>query len=241
MIYTENFKIGLKDIGKNNKIKNRAILECLEDIGGYHSDIAGYGVNQIEETQLSWILLDWKLEVKNRPRYGEKLEIHTWARGINKFFTYRDYEIYNQNGEKCAIATSKWVLMNISNGKLERITDNIMEEYHPEEQQVFTEELDKIKIPTEYSSKIEYIVKRKDIDLNKHMHNLYYLDLAYETLPEEIYEQRPFNKVRIVYKKEIKLGEKIYCYYIKEKNKNVITIKSEDNNTIHAVIELEQL
>lgn len=238
MIYTENFKIGLKDIGKNNKIKNRAILECLEDIGGYHSDTAGYGVNQIEETQLSWILLDWKLEVKGRPTYGDELEIHTWARGINKFFTYRDYEIYNQNGELCAIATSKWVLMNISNGKLERITEEIMEKYHPEEKQVFSEELDKIKIPPEFSSKIEYTVKRKDIDLNKHMHNLYYLDLAYETLPEEVYEQRPYNNVRIVYKKEIKLGEKVYCYFTEYNNKNVVVIKSGDNNTIHAVIEL---
>ena len=26
MIYTENFKMSLKDIGKQNKIKNRAIL-----------------------------------------------------------------------------------------------------------------------------------------------------------------------------------------------------------------------
>ena len=29
MIYTENFKMSLKDIGKQNKIKNRAILEIL--------------------------------------------------------------------------------------------------------------------------------------------------------------------------------------------------------------------
>ena len=32
MIYKEKFKLGLKDIGKGNKIKNRAILECLENI-----------------------------------------------------------------------------------------------------------------------------------------------------------------------------------------------------------------
>ena len=38
MIYTENFKMGLKDIGKDNKIKNRAILEFLENIGAYQSD-----------------------------------------------------------------------------------------------------------------------------------------------------------------------------------------------------------
>ncbi len=238
MIFKENFKIGLKDIGKNNKLKNKAILECLEDIGGYHSDIAGYGVNQIEKTQLSWIILEWKLQVKKRPTYGDKLEIHTWARGINKFFTFRDYKIYNKNGELCVIATSKWVLINIANGKLERITDEVMTKYQPEEKQVFSEELDKVNIPTEFNSKLEYIVTRKDIDLNKHMHNLYYLDLAYETLPEDVYEQRPFSNVRIVYKKEIKLGDKVYCYFTKTGYKNVVVIKSEDNNIVHAVMEL---
>lgn len=30
MIYTEKFKIPLKDIGKDNKIKNRAVLEILK-------------------------------------------------------------------------------------------------------------------------------------------------------------------------------------------------------------------
>ena len=50
MIYKEKFKLGLKDIGKNNKIKNRAILECLENIGAYHSDIAGYGANDAKRT-----------------------------------------------------------------------------------------------------------------------------------------------------------------------------------------------
>ena len=38
MIYKETFKPGLKDIGKDNKIKNKAILEFLENIAAYHSD-----------------------------------------------------------------------------------------------------------------------------------------------------------------------------------------------------------
>ncbi len=238
MIYKDKFKIGLKDIGKDNKIKNRAILEFLEDIGGYHSDIAGYGVNNIEETKLTWILLDWKLEVIDRPTYGTELEIHTWGRGMNKYFTYRDYEIYDQNGKLCAKATSKWTLINITNRKLERLTEEIMEKYHPEEHMVFSEELKKIDAPEEIISTLEYTVIRKDIDLNKHMHNLYYLDLAYEALPEDVYEKRPFNNVRIVYKKEIKLGDKVKCHYSKRDNKNIVVIKSEDNETMHSIIEL---
>ena len=239
MIYKEKFKMGLKDIGKENKIKNRAILEYLENIGSYHSDLAGFGANDTQRTKVTWILLDWKLKVLDRPKYGEILEIHTWGREMCKFFTYRDFEIYNCKGELCAIATSKWALVNIENGKLERITENVIDIYKPEEKNVFFEEkLDKLKEPEEYISYINYDVKRKDIDLNKHMHNLYYLDLAYEALPDNIYEQKTFDNVRIMYKKEIKLGENVICKYAKKDNKHIIVVKSEEGKNLNAIIEL---
>ena len=45
------------------------------------------------------------------------------------------------------------------------------------------------------------------------MHNLNYLDLANEALPEEIYKEGKLNDIRITYKKEIKLGEIVKCKY----------------------------
>ena len=206
MTFIENFKMGLTDIEKDNKIKNIAILKMLENIGSYHSDIAGYGTNDIPIKKLSWILLDWKLKVIKRPTYGETLEIHTWARVANKFFTYRDFEIYDGNKNLCAIATSKWTLINIEEGKMSKITEDVINSYKPEEKEVFEKEkLEKLQEPKEFISSIKYEIKRKDIDINKHMHNLYYLDLAYEALPEEVYNTNIFDNVRIMYKKEIKL------------------------------------
>ena len=206
MTFIENFKMGLTDIEKDNKIKNIAILKMLENIGSYHSDIAGYGTNDIPIKKLSWILLDWKLKVIKRPTYGETLEIHTWARVANKFFTYRDFEIYDGNKNLCAIATSKWTLINIEEGKMSKITEEVINSYKPEEKEVFEKEkLEKLQEPKEFISSIKYEIKRKDIDINKHMHNLYYLDLAYEALPEDVYNTNIFDNVRIMYKKEIKL------------------------------------
>ena len=240
MIYTEKFKIPLKDIGKDNKIKNRAVLEILENIACYHSDLVGYCVNNIKETKVTWILLDWKLKVINRPTYGQVLTVNTWGKGMNKFFTYRDYEIYDNNNNLCAIATSKWALIDTEKGKMSRLTENIINAYKPEKKTVFEENsLDKVKIPEEFSNTIKYEVIRKDIDINKHMHNLYYLDLAYEALPDEIYNKRPFDYVRITYKKEIKLGEKVNCKYVEQDGKYVIVIKSEDETVIHAIVELQ--
>lgn len=244
MIFSEKFKIQLKDIGKENYIKNIGILEILENIGTHHSDLAGYGPNSIEEKGVSWILLDWKIQVLKRPKYGEILDVNTWGRTIGgeikKAYTYRDFEIYDEQNNLCVIGTSKWALIKIETGRIVKLESEIIEKYEIEDKNVFNiDELDKIKAPETFSNEIKYKVSRRDIDLNGHMHNLYYLNLAYEVLPEEVYEKRPYDNVRIQYKKEIKLGDIIKCKYTFCDDEHIITISSEDDTKIHSIIILK--
>ena len=70
------------------------------------------------------------------------------------------------------------------------------------------------------------------------MHNLYYLDLAYEVLPEDIYQNAELNHIEIMYKKEITLHDTVTCHYSYENEKHVITIKSKDDTILHAIIQL---
>lgn len=240
MIYKEKFKIGLKDVWKGEEISNIAILEYLENIAAYHSDSVGYGVNTTKQTNLNWLLLDWKVKVLKRPKYGQELEIHTWSRKIEKFYAYRDFEVYDEQMNLCVIATSKWLLVNSKTGKISRVDSEMAEKYQSEsDRSVFkSEEITKINIPENFENKIIYQVQRRDIDVIGHMHNLYYLDIAYEALPKEIYEKRPFDNVRIMYKKETKLGEKVVAKYSNVGGKNVIVIQSEDEKVLHSIVEL---
>lgn len=240
MIYREEFKIQSKDIGKGNCIKNRGILEIFENIATHHSDLVGYGPNDIETTHIAWILLDWKLQVIKRPRYGQVLNVNTWGRtiggSIKKAYTYRDFEIYDEENNLCVIATSKWVVINAETGKLLKIEDDVIKKYEIEDKNVFNiDELDKIKSQEFCSNEIVYKVSRRDIDLNGHMHNLYYLDLAYEVLPEEVYEMRPFDNVRIQYKRELKIGDIVKCKYTFDNNQHIISI-CDEKDKIHAVV-----
>ncbi len=241
MIYKEKVKIGLKDVWKGNKVSNKAILEFLENVAAYHSDMVGYGINTSEETGVSWILLDWKVKVIKRPEYGKTLDIHTWSRKILKFYAYRDFEIYDDENNLCVIATSKWLLINNKTGKIEKVEEKMANSYESEtSKSVFEEhDIEKLKAPLHYENSIIYQTRRKDIDIIGHMHNLYYLDLAYEAMPEEAYNMRPFDEIRIMYKKEIKLGEIVNCKYSYENNKHIIVIQSEDEKTLHAIIELK--
>ena len=240
MILENEYTVKLSEIGKENKVTNKAILSYLEDIGGIHSNIAGYGVFEIAQTNLSWILLGWRLQVIRRPKYAEKVKIKTWSKGVVKFYTYRDFEIYDEQGNLIIKASSKWVLLDIEKGKIVRIGPEIMDKYQPEtEMAVFdTNEFDKFKEPEEYQYEKEYTVRRADIDVNNHMHNLNYIELANEALPEETYRGALFNDVRITYKKEIKIGETVKCKYVFKDNQHIVVVKSGDEKTIHAIIEM---
>ena len=98
----------------------------------------------------------------------------------------------------------------------------------------------KMREPEEYQAEAEYKVRKADIDVNNHMHNLNYVDLANEALPEDVYNNGNLNNIRITYKKEIKLGETVKCKYSCVNGKHFVVVKSQDEKAIHALIELSE-
>lgn len=241
MAFIENeFHLTIRDINDKTELTNKAILSFFEDIGGYHSDLAGYGLKDIERTKLSWVLLHWKVQVLKRVKYGEcpTLKVKTWSRGSKLACCLRDYEIYDSNGELCVVATSKWALIHLEKG-LMKLTDEILDKYTTETKTYFSDfDFKKLQEPTSFSNTYSYTVSRRDLDINNHMHNLNYLDLAYETLPENVYKNNDFKNFEIMYKNGAFLNSKLKCFYSEVENKHFVTIKSEDLKTLHCIIKL---
>lgn len=240
--FEHNFEIGLKDVEKYNKLSNKAILSFFEDAGAYHSDSINFGLNDIVNTHLSWVLLGWKVKVLKRPVYGDKLHIKTWARSPEKFSTYRDFEVYNQNNELAIIATSKWVLVNTETGRISAIPEDVINNYKPDTKSVFSDsesEIKKLSDSKKYSQEINYTVTRPQIDVNKHLHNIFYLDIANEALPENIYENNLFDNFEIMYKKQIRLHDTVKSCYCLDEDTHKVVIKSLDDKKIHAIVILK--
>ncbi len=237
-IFEHDFDFNIRDIDKNTELTNKAILGFFEDIGGYQSDIAGYGLKDIEKTKLSWVLLHWKIKVLKRMKYGDEIHVKTWSRGAIRACCYRDFEIFNSKGELCVIATSRWALIHLEKG-LMRLTNELVEKYQTEDKCVFESfTFDKLKEPENSLLTFKYTIQRRDIDINNHMHNLCYLDLAYEALPKEVYENSSFDNVEIMYKSGAFFGDNLKCFYAQENDEHFVTIKSDDEKTLHAIIKM---
>lgn len=243
-IYEKKCYVEVKDVASLGLLTNEGFLNLLENVACNHSEVAGFGINQINETHLSWVLLHWKVQIFKRVPYNTPVIIKTWAKSANKCLTYRDFEMYDENHELIGIASTKWSLVDTQTGRITKITPEIIGCYSPEENKnVFEEvEIAKLREP-EVIDTMEpcytFAVSRRDIDMNQHMHNLCYLDYAIEALPEEVYQNENCNEFEIMYKNGAKLGESVNCFYFKEENTHIIVMKNVQDNRLHAIIQLK--
>ena len=88
MFYTHNFRIGLTMLAQNTYISNKWLLSILQDIAEMHSASIGYGVTDIDKNYFSWALLNWKVKIISRPKYGDTITVKTWARHSKKLYCY---------------------------------------------------------------------------------------------------------------------------------------------------------
>lgn len=237
MFFTQDFRIGLSMLGKNTNITNKGFLSILQDVAEMHSASIGYGVTDVTKTNYSWALLNWKVKMITRPKYGDTITVKTWSRYSTKLFSYRDFEILNEAGETIAIATSKWVLIDIATGRIAKLEPELIAKYQPEDKSVFNIlELDRLPEPESYLSVVDCAIRKSDIDINKHVNNLIYIDMALEAFNGDSNEFNSCNEFEIYYKHQIRLDDNIKLYYSNENSKHCITIKSNNGEEVHSVM-----
>lgn len=240
MFFTQDFKIGLSMLDKSNTLSNKGLLAILEDAAEMHSALVGYGVTDIDRTELSWALLNWKVKILSRPKHGEVITVKTWSRFGNKLHFFRDFEVYDSTGNLLIIATSKWVLIDRYNHKIVKLSENIEQEYHPEDKTVFDDEdsimLPKLKELDNYTESLKYKIRKADIDINEHVNNLCYIDIAKEILPEKINGTNEGTEFEIMYRYQIKLDDDITVYHGVSDGFQYVVVKSNNDECLHSIM-----
>lgn len=241
-IFSKEFEITVSDITENNELSNKGILRILQEIACIHSAQVGYSINTVNQTNQSWVILNWKLHVYSRPCWNTKLHVSTWESNQRHISFYRDFEITDFDNNLVAVATSKWILLDLNKRTFAKLTPEILSKYPCTDKHVFTEPFNEKLVEPENSTFVkDYIVLQRDLDTNHHVNNLNYLDFAHEALPVNI--SNNFNDVEIMYKSEAKLDDILEMYYYKsdipKNNEYTITIKNKFTDEIHSIVKLK--
>lgn len=198
------------------------LMNVLIEISGEQT--AEIGVPPAEELGFSWIILQYELDINRLPKTNENITIRTFAKEYNRLFSYREFEVYDEEGNLLLEVLTVFALMN-EKRKLSRLPEELVKGYGSKENRRIRR-MPKPKTPEnlETANRKNYDVRFYDIDSNFHANNSMYYIWMLDALGDEFLATHETIHGNIVFEKEIHIGEKIESYVDFEVDENDILI-----------------
>lgn len=201
MKFSKVYEPRISEYDKNGNLSVKSIIGILEDAGAKHSTFAGNDILECRLNGYTWILVEWNVEINRLPKNNQKLLVETWAVFKKpEIITSREFEIKDEQGNVFIYACERLVYEDLQNGKLVRITPEMMGNYNPEPELQHKFRFAKLKEPAVYDREKPLAVRITDIDFNDHVHNTVYFDYALDMLENT---QEFISGFRILYKKPL--------------------------------------
>lgn len=225
IITVENIPIRYSEMDFDKSLKPSALLNFFQDIATDNAERLGFGYSAIHPQHLMWVLLKYRIEFNDYPVDLANLTLKTKPRGYHRLFAYRNFGLYNQD-KLLARASSLWSLVNYKDMSLVNI-DSVIQSPYLLKFEKNDEDLSFGKIPplTQIDYQKEFEVRYNDIDVNHHANNGNYIIWALEPLDCAFRTSHKLKTIDMVFKKEIKLGEKLLS----------LTQMLDDGSTLHVL------
>lgn len=199
--HTADYQIRTYEIDRKKEATIPALIQLMQETAMQNVINLKLSVWDLEPHHISWVLMRKDMQIKRLPNLGDKITIYTRPTGFEKFFTYRDYIVYDANMEVIVTAATTWLLMDTKQRKMTRIPDFIA-----------NMELDtaghlpraKNKLPKleQIDYKREHEVNWYDLDFNQHLNNMVYFQWMLEDVPDEVLLNKKLTGLNVQFRME---------------------------------------
>lgn len=192
------------------KVNLPHLMSTLIEISGEQT--AKVATTDIAELGLSWIIIQYDIQINRMPTVYETILVKTFAKEFNRVFSYREFEVYDEKGNLLVYVMTVFALMD-DNRKLSKIPPEIGKDYGSKEsrrikrmpQPELPEDLEKAK-------RKDYSVRYFDIDTNFHANNATYFIWMLDALGDEFLATHDPVSGNIKFEKEVQIGEMVESY-----------------------------
>ena len=186
-------------------------------------------MDYLTERNITWVFYKYNIKVNRYPEYEEKIRVKTVAEEFTKFYALRSYEIYDEKNIKIVEGSALFLLIDIIKRRAIKITDDQYKAYNVDKNSTTKkligslERLEKVK-NKEYVSNFK--VRYSDIDFNKHVNNVKYVQWFMDSVPQEIREEYELKEIDILFEHECYYNDEIKCVCEIHKNEDNLLVLS---------------
>ena len=206
--FTETFFINRHDADFMGYLKPGSLLRYVQQIATDQNTRLGFTNDFYDQNHFVYLLARQAVEFARVPRIDETLTLTTIPeksrRAVNKRLTIA----VDEAGGEVACVDSRWVLVDTDTRRILRHASPLMEPYWNDTvERALEQSFPRAETLTELPPcRADYM----NCDLNGHLNNCSYADLACAAMPLDWVREKPIRSLRIVYHREIALGQQLF-------------------------------
>lgn len=232
LIHFEEGQIKGYDVDIHQRATIPAMVMMMQEAAMQHVLRIGVSAKELVKENLGWILHQQYFEFFRQPMLGEKVKIQTNPTGLERIFTYRDFQMKDEKGKLSAQASSSWLLMDTETRKMAKYPKFISEMLQP------SNDFEKLPRPPRMKFKIEnpdfkktFKVGFHDLDFNGHLSNFYYFKWMLDSMPSDILKNEELESLQIRFKEECYLDDEV----------KVLIEKVDEKTYVHILLRNEKI
>lgn len=204
-MYEYNSRVRLTEVDQNQRMTLTGILNAFQDCSTFHSEDLGAGMDYLKRRERMWVLRFWQIQVFRYPRLAEHIRVGTWPYEFGRMTGGRNFRLMDEDGNMAACADSTWVFMDTRRMRPAYVDKEVIETYR-QEPRLLMEKGGAIRIPEKLTEEEPFVIHSRHLDVNHHVNNGQYVQLAAEYLPEGF----RIHQMQAEYKKPAMLNDRIY-------------------------------
>ncbi len=235
--YTVNIEQQCVDFTFRSSIAT--MISNVLNVAGLDAESKGFGVGELNKSNYTWVLSRFAMEIDYLPRVFDKITITTWISDYSRLITTRCFTISTEDGCVIGGAVSRWCMLDIEQRKAVDLS-KLHQEYN-------NYVLGEIPLPIPPPRKIlalqptttkSHKALYSDIDFNRHVNAIRYIDLMLDLLPMERHEVQSPLRVDLQYIHECYYGDTLNVDFEQRENQALFEIRrNEECSAVKCSIE----
>lgn len=202
--YTERIVLA-EEVDFNSKWTLKSILSWMQGMAEKHSDLHGYGFDDLRAKNACWVCLRYHLKFAAFPRVYDKIHTYTWAEPARLGVYPRLFSIDNDAGQTMLRSSSIWSIIDLDTRSMVSPETLGLPPYPSRKSRSFDDlkPLSKIDVPTGEIKTFKYLPVYSDFDMNGHVNNTSYLQWFDDCFSLEDHKEYEVRDLLIHYNHEV--------------------------------------
>ena len=222
-----NYRVEPQDVDFTLRATIPSLGSAILNTAGVDAHGKGFGVDALNADNHSWVLSRMAVEFDSQPTQYTDYTIATWINEYGRVLSTRNFTLTDAAGTEFGRAVTQWAMIDLRSRSA--LDLSWVEDAHADAIVDAPSPTDKPRKIREVNpaQTVEHKVVYSDIDFNRHVNTMRYIEMMLDVLPiERFAEERPL-RLDINFLKEARYGQTLSVALEERGSQTLVEIRSD--------------